>query len=351
MSAPVEVPNVAGKDARFEARLVPQGAQAIRRILVCVDHSPFSEICLRFGVAISRSLGAAITLLHVMQPSDERSGAQATDALDWEIGRQEAGAYLEGLEKEGERASGRRVETRLEQGNPAERIIAAAREIGADLTVLGSQGDHGDSDRNLGSTAQQVLESGRGSVLVVRSGATTLDDVPFKRILVALDGSARAESVLPTAVRIAGTHEAELLLVLVVKEPVATAVLSSPEDIEAARAVASRAEVNAKGYLDGLRDMLVREGTSVRTVVLRSGDERHSLLEVSRKERIALVVLSAHGSTCNPNLTAGSVAVYLLAHSLVPLLVLQDLRDSELRGREDVERDAPPPRDPHSEGG
>ena len=246
-------------------------------------------------------------------------------------------------------ASGKHVDTRLEQGNPAERITAVAREIGADLTVLGSQGDHGVPDRNLGSTAQQVLESGRGSVLVVRSGPTTPGDVPFKHILVALDGSARAESVLPTAVRIAATHDAELLLVLVVKEPVATAVLSSPEDLEAARAVASRAEVNAKRYLGGLRDMLVRDGASARTVVLRSANERLSLLEVSRKERSDLVVLSAHGATCNPNLTAGSVTVHLLAHSIVPLLVLQDLRDSELRGREAVEREALPLRGQHRE--
>jgi nucleotide-binding universal stress UspA family protein len=350
MSTVVEISNVGREDSQVRPRPPPQGAHAIHRILVCVDHSPFSEICLRFGIAISRSLGAAITVLHVMPSSRERSGVQATDALDWEIGRQEAGAYLEKLREDGTLASGKRVDTRLEQGRPAERITAVAREIGADLTVLGSQGDHSVSDRTLGSTAQQVLEAGRGSVLVARSASTASTDVPVKRILVPLDGSTRAESVLPTAVRIAGAHGAELLLAFVVKEPVATAVLSAPEDIEAARALASRAEVSAKRYLEGLRDKLVREGASARTVVLRSGDERQSLLELSRRERSDLIVLSAHGSTCNPNLTAGSVTVHLLAHSTVPLLVLQDLRDSELRGREG-EHEAPPLRGQYPERG
>jgi len=63
----------------------------------------------------------------------------------------------------------------------------------------------------------------------------------------------------------------------------------------------------------------------VRTLVLRSADEKQTLLEVSQKERCDLVVVAAHGSTCNPALTCGSVTAHLLAHSAVPLLVLQDL--------------------------
>ena len=89
-------------------------AHAIRRILVCVDHSAFSEACLRHAVAISKSVGGALTLLHVMQPPHERSGLQTTDVLDWEVSRQQASAYLERLERQATQASGRQVETRLE---------------------------------------------------------------------------------------------------------------------------------------------------------------------------------------------------------------------------------------------
>src|ERR1019366_9941089 len=84
---------------------LPRDFHAIRRILVCIDRSPFSEACLGHAFAISKSLGSAITLLHVMQP-DERSAPHSTDVLDWEISRQEAGTYLARLEREAE-ASGR----------------------------------------------------------------------------------------------------------------------------------------------------------------------------------------------------------------------------------------------------
>jgi nucleotide-binding universal stress UspA family protein len=337
----VEISNLRqAEDLPSQPRGLPHDVHAIRRILACVDLSRFSEVCLQHAVAISRSLGGAITLLHVMDPPRARSGLQTTDVLDWEISRQEARAYLERLQRQGTEASGCKVEIRLEQGHPAERITAVARELDADLTVLGSQGDR-DAAWNLGSTAQQVLAVARASVLVAHAGSEGA--VSPKRILVPLDGSLRAESVLPTAVRIASANEAELLLVYVVREPVPTAVLRAPEDLDVARELDNRLEGSGKQYLEGLGVQLQREGASVRTVVLRSADERQSLLELARTERSDLIVLSAHGSTCNPAMTSGSVTAHLLTHSVVPLLVLQDLRDSGPRGPEG-DRRAPPRR-------
>lgn len=329
---------------RILPRPVPHEASGIRRILVCVDRSPFSEACLPYAVAISRSLGSEITLLHVMQPPHEHSGLHSTDVLDWEISSQEANAYLERLQREGTAASGRRVDTRLEQGHPAERITSVAREIGADITVLGSHGERGVTAWTMGSTALQVLAVTRGSVLVVRSSPETPIDVSPKRVLVPLDGSLRSESVLPTAVRIAGDHGAELLLVFVALEPVPTAVLRAPEDLGVARELAARVERGGARYLEGLRSQLEREGASVRTIVLRSADEKQALLELSQKEHCDLIVLSAHGSTCNPALTSGSVTAHLLTHSTIPLLVVQDLRDAELREQDGDQRNqsAPP---------
>ena len=322
-------------------RTLPRDAHAIRRILVCIDRSPLSEACLQHAVAVSKSLGSAITLLHVMQPPYERPGPHATDVLDWEIARQEASAFMGRLAKEGTRASRQQVEIRIEQGHPAERITAVARELDADLTVLGSHGERGAAAWNLGSTALQVLAVTRGSVLIARSTPAGAGAVSPKRILVPLDGSLRTESVLPTAVRIAKEHDAELLLALIVRNPVPTSVLHTSEDLEAARALAERLEVSAKQYLESLRDQLTREGASVRTLVLRSADEKQALVDLSEQDGSDLVVLSAHGVTCNSALSFGSVAAHLLTHSLVPLLVLQDLGDSELRGREIHER-APP---------
>jgi len=144
--------------------------------------------------------------------------------------------------------------------------------------------------------------------------------------------------VLPTAARIAKANGAALLLVHIVSEPIPTAILHSAEDLELVKQLGSRLEAAAKEYLEHLRVQLVGELPSVRALVIRQADERQSLLEVATREAIDLVVLSAHGCTCNPARPFGSVAGYLLTHSMVPLLVLQDLPELE----RDDEEPAPP---------
>ena len=318
----------------------------IRRVLVCLDRSPFSEVCLPYAVCISKTFGSSLTLLHVQEAQHEvsgpRSGPHSTDALGWEIARREATEYLERIERQATELSGQRVDVRLEQGHPAERITAIARELGADLTVLGSHGEGGAVAWNLGSTVQQVLAVARGSVLVARSSSPAPSAVCLKRILVPLDGSLRTESVLPIAARIAKAHGAELILVHVVEEP--TAVLRAAEELELARELATRLEFLARRYLDHIRDQLAREGVSVRAVVVRRVDGHQALLDVAQREQVDLVVLSAHGATCNAARPFGNVTAHLLEHSVVPLLVLQDLPEPELERTGDVidEEVAPP---------
>ncbi len=322
---------------------------AIRRILVCVDRSPSAEGCLMHAVGVAAGLGSAITLLHVMEAPHERYGLHTTDLLDWEFSRQEADARLEELLREGQQAGARSIAIRLEQGHPAERITAVAREIDADLTVLAGHGERGLTAWNLGSTVQQVLSMTRRSVLVARSPRHPAREAAPKRILVPLDGSLRTESVLPTAARIARAHDAEVLLALVIPEPTASAVLG-PEELDLARELVVRLVRRGHDYLARVGERLTRDGTSVRTVVLRSDDERRGLLELSEREDSDLIVLSAHGATCNRGSTFGSVATYVLLHSDVSVLVLQDLPDTAATDQ-DISRSAPPPRASCAESG
>jgi nucleotide-binding universal stress UspA family protein len=294
------------------------------RILVCVDRSKPSDACLAYAIVLARALGSDLTLVHVMQPLPHVG--PHPDALDWEIARQEARAYLEHLEQE--------------QGHPAERIVELAREIRADLTVLGSHSDRTATAWNLGSTVQQIVTVSRGSVLIAPTSAPIAASP--RRILVPLDGSQRTESVLPTAARIANTYDAELLLLHITQELLPTSVLHSGEDLELASRLASRLKISAKAYLEGLRARLMREGVRVRTLVMHHANQRHCIVEIAKRERADLIAVAAHGAACDPARTFGSVTEYLLAHSTVPLLVMQDLPDADLQTPELGNRLAPP---------
>ena len=307
------------------------------RILVCVDRSEPADACLAHAIGLAQALGSELTLLHVLQPA-----AHHADALDWEITRQEARAHLEQLEQQAATALGRPATVRLEQGHAAERIVEIARELRADLTVLGSRGEGNAVARNLGSTVQQVIAVTRGSVFIAHMSPAAPPARAPQRIVVPLDGSQRTESVLPTAARIAAAYDAELILVHVTQELLPTAELCSSEDVELASRLAQRLKIGAKAYLEGLRARLVREGARVRTLVEHHANQRHCIVETAKRERADLIAVAAHGAACDPGRTFGTVTEYLLAHSTVPLLVLQDLAETELHTPELGDRAAPP---------
>lgn len=300
------------------------------RILACVDLSPFTAVCLPYAISLARALQSDLTLLHVMQPRHEHAGPH-TDALDWEITRQQALAHLERLEEEATHALGRSVHVRLEQGHPAKRIVEVEREVHADLTVLGSHGESGITAWELGATAHQVIAVSRGSIFVAHAASAAPIVRSPQRILVPLDGSQRTECVLPTVTRIARAYRAELVLVHVIQEQVPTSVLHATCDLELSRQLASHLEVSAKAYLEGLRAGLVRDGAVVRTVVVRHANQRRAIIGVAKHEQADFIAVAAHGAACDRDRTYGSVTEYLLTHSPVPVLMLQDRPESEMQ--------------------
>ena len=298
----------------------------MHRILVCIDHSNIADAGVSSAIWLARALGSELTLVHVMQPRHEHAGLHS-DALGWEINRQEARAFLERHERTAVAALRRTVEIRLEQGRPAERITELAREVRADLTIVSS---HDGSDANawsLGTTAQQVIAASRGSVFVAR-GELGAANATTAHVIVPLDGSQRAESVLPIATQIARASSAEIVLVHVVATPIPSGVLHAAEDLELATTLAAHLEARAAAYLE-TRAQLIAPLATVRTVVLAHANPRSALLELSKREHASLIVVAAHGAACDPARRFGSVTEYLLAHSGVPLLVLQDLGDGE----------------------
>jgi nucleotide-binding universal stress UspA family protein len=320
----------------------PEGQLHARRILVCLDRSKSSEVCVPYAVALAKTFGSALTLVHVMQTHEAQAGKETLDALSWELSRQEAQGYLEHFQKDVSRASGQPVDLILGQGHPAERIVDLARETGADLTVLGSHGEAGITPWNLGSTAQQVLAITRTSMLVVHSSSKAPTEMTLKHILVPLDGSLRTESVLPVVARMANAQGAEIVLAHVVLEPLQTALLTGG-DMVLAQQLAGRRESAARRYLERLRKQLAHGGASVRAIVARHANEHEGLLEVSQSTGADLIVLSAHGSACASARPFGTVTTYLLTHSMVPLLVLQDLPEQDVHRAPRVDVSVPAP--------
>ena len=289
-------------------------------VAVCIAQSERSGNLLPHALAVTGQLGVAPTLVHVLDTG--RAKKQRADPIEWELRRREA---REALQRVAEACgpAGQNIDADLIEGRAAEQICRWARDRAADLVVLGTSGDDEPSTSHLGTTVRDVIDAASVSILLVPPTASDTVPVRYRRILVPLDGSSPAESVLPHAIRIAEAHHAEVLLVHVASIPELTEVgPAEAEDVELCERLAGRNERVARQYLDRLKTRVARHGIAVRAVVLR-GDVRSQLVKLVSGDEVYLVLLSAKGRSNRSDVPYGSVTSYLMTRVAVPILIVR----------------------------
>ena len=129
-----------------------------KRALVPLDGSPVAETIIPFILDIAGPLDVEVVLLRVVEPIPPMviEGSPHVDVEDVETRRIDAEEYLAPIAVE-LRNKGVRVESRVRRGHPAEEIVAAARETGADLIAMSTHGRGGLGRLVFGSVAQAVL--------------------------------------------------------------------------------------------------------------------------------------------------------------------------------------------------
>lgn len=162
-----------------EASSATGSPAAIHRILVPTDLSAFSEQVLDYALELARPLGASIRLFHsAVQPDYEvpylvspgmRGAASAMIAKAAEVS-EHIRSELEAICQR-KYIFGVSIEYSLIDGRPAESIVEAARELHADLIVMGSRSRPGVRHLLLGSVAEKVLRTAPCPVLIVHPRA------------------------------------------------------------------------------------------------------------------------------------------------------------------------------------
>lgn len=291
-----------------------------RRIAACVDTSSFAQKVIPHALTVATALGSPVTLLRVLEAKP--SSPVPPDPVEWDIRLREAQDEVEKLADE-RRLEVDHIDSQVIEGGAAEQISHWANDHGVELTVLCTHGDSGVTEWGLGSTAQKLMDRAHGSLLLVPSGSATTHVVHYRRILVPLDGSSQAESVLPLAIRLARAERAELIFVHVVPVPELTEVGPlENEAVELRERLVQRNERVAHEYLDRIRAR-VSGDLLVRTLLLRGTEVRSGLGRAIADEVPDLVVLAAHGRGRHSDVAFGSVAAHLIAHAVIPLLIVR----------------------------
>lgn len=142
----------------------------------------------------------------------------------------------------------------------------------------------------------------------------------YRRVLIPLDGSERAEAILPFAAEVAGPLDAELLLLRVV-EPISPVVAVAGTGVASLDVLEMR-EMEARQYLAALAERLEAKAIRVRTVV-RLGWPATEIPAVAVREGVDLIAMSTHGRTGLDRVLFGSVAEAVLRAAPVPVLMIR----------------------------
>jgi nucleotide-binding universal stress UspA family protein len=135
-----------------------------------------------------------------------------------------------------------------------------------------------------------------------------------ERVLLPLDGSPQAESVLPQIRRLLEKRDAELVLVRAVHLIPAT-------DVDYGILVAELQE-QAEKHLAAVEKRLRDEGLRVRGVVAQ-GPPADVIVETARAEKATLIAMGTHGRTGMARLIFGSVTELVLRRAGVPVFLVR----------------------------
>jgi universal stress protein A len=140
---------------------------SFKTILHPTDFSQSASQALGMAGSLAREHGAKLILLHVAQlPVSSVAGLPVPrpppPTGDWSGLRAELDGLAAGIKN-------LTVESRLLEGEPVSTIVDLAREIGADMIVIGSHGRTGLSRVLLGSVAEHVVRKAGCPVLTVKT--------------------------------------------------------------------------------------------------------------------------------------------------------------------------------------
>lgn len=289
----------------------------LRRILAPLDGSAFAEQALPVAGAIARRSGAALTLVRVHHPL-LYGDLIAVPRWEEEEHRSEE-TYLHRMAARIEECFSVRVGTALLEGPVAEAICQFVRDHDFDLVVMSTHGRTGLSRAWLGSVADGVVRHMTRPVLLVRTvdRPSTVEleddrDRVFERILVPLDGSPKAESILPHVANLASAFGSRILLLRLVEPIVIESsdyMLEYPIHSRATDdAATERVVQSATEYLESIRRRLRAEYGLETSADVRVVERLGPAIPKFASECDAdLVALATHGRGAS-RLIMGSVA-------------------------------------------
>lgn len=290
----------------------------LTRILCPTDFSDISITAEACATALARHYEAGLHLLHVDPPTPAMApyGEIPVDIRLFEEQREAAQRDLAAA-RERARTAGVAADASVRGGLPAREILAAASELHADLIVLGSHGRGGVEHLLLGSVAEKVMRKAQCPVMVVPAGAVGRNDVLFKSVLCAVDGSSSSADAVAYAESLARETDGRLILLSVV-EPLPTGGEFGALDTDEYRRLGV---AHAQTLLKDAVTADVREWCKVEEVIA-VGKASERILATAAETRADVIVMGVRGRGAIDLLAFGSTTNDVIRRATCPVLAV-----------------------------
>jgi len=144
----------------------------------------------------------------------------------------------------------------------------------------------------------------------------------YKKILVPLDGSKRAEAILPHVEELAHKFEAQVVFLRVI-EPDYVYFDSTGYAAANFEEISLETKIQrAEYYLTGIIGKFRRKSIKGKSIVLE-GSVSHTIMKIAEREKIDLIAMASHGRSGLPRVFYGSVAASVLHLVDRPLLLIR----------------------------
>jgi nucleotide-binding universal stress UspA family protein len=284
-------------------------------LLVVFETDKEDNHVLDHAVRIARASGARLTLLRLLDLSSLKS--RFVDPLDWHTRKLEVKLSLEELRHK-LRKAGVAVHTEVFNSSEVGNLLHYAQTQAVDLVILVNRMER------ISDLIHSCIKSTSIPVLVLPAAGSPPDlSRSYRKLLVPLDSSQRAEYALSFAAQLAQVFNTETIVAHVLHKP--DMPRSAPPSV-ADQALSSQiVENNRNEIIPYLKRIAARLPGKVETRLLTGDNVALTLANLAEQEEIDLMVLCAHGFSGRPQQPYGNTTNSLMTYSRKPMLVVQDL--------------------------
>jgi nucleotide-binding universal stress UspA family protein len=140
----------------------------IQKVLIALDYNPTAQKVAESGFSLAKTIGAEITLLHVISDPVYYSSTEYSPIMGYTGFRDQGQLQLDSidtlkkvsqqfLDKSKHHLGDKTIQTLVEEGDFADAILKAAKDLHADIIVMGTHSRKWLENIVMGSVTEKVL--------------------------------------------------------------------------------------------------------------------------------------------------------------------------------------------------